>query len=133
MSVARIRPIAALLLCFHLGGCTTWKPVQVSPREYIEVEDPYKIRFRDATGEWVEVSNPRIEGDTIAGTTFGMLQNGRIGAIRVRVGVVDIGSIDGRFVNMPQTVVAIGVVSSVLVGAILCVTGLVCTSGEQVN
>ena len=128
-----MRPVAVLLLCFHLAGCTTWQPVQVSPREFIEVEDPYKIRFRDAIGEWIEVSNPRIEGDAIAGTTFGMRPNGRMGAVRLRMGVADIPEIDARKINAPQTIVAVGVLSAVLIGAILCASGIACSSGEQIN
>jgi hypothetical protein len=128
-----MRPVAVLLLCLHLAGCTTWQPVQISPREFIEVEDPYKIRFRDAIGEWIEVSNPRIEGDTIAGTTFGMRPNGRMGAVRFRVGVADISEIDARKINAPQTIVAVGVLSAVLIGAILCASGITCSSGEQIN
>jgi len=30
------RPVAALMLVLHLGGCTSWRPVAVSPRQFIE-------------------------------------------------------------------------------------------------
>lgn len=134
MSVSRYRSVSILLLCIHLGGCTTWQPVQVSPREFIERESPYKIRFRDAAGEWVPLTYPRVVGDTIAGTTRGWIASeGKRGAISMRTALTDVPTIEARLVNRPQTVVAAGTVAAILVGAVLCITGLVCEKGEAVS
>ena len=67
MQVHRLRPIAVLLLCLHLAGCTTWQPVQVSPQQVLESEQPAKVRVTDADGVRVVLSNPVIERDSISG------------------------------------------------------------------
>ena len=64
MSVSRYRPVAVLLLCLHLGACTTWQPLPTAPRDYIEAEAPYKIRVLDQHGTWLELNYPRMDGDT---------------------------------------------------------------------
>ena len=127
MSVSRFRPAAVLMLCVHLGGCTTWQSVQVSPREFIEAENPYRIRFRDYSGDWLPVSYPRVERDTISGTTPGRRpSDGKIVAMPFRMAVADVPRIEAKRVNTPQTVIATAAVTSFVVGAILCATGLAC-------
>ena len=127
MSVSRFRPVALLLLCTHLGGCTTWQPVQVSPREFIEAESPYRIRFRDHSGEWLPVTYPRVVGDTMSGTTPGRRpSDGKKITVPIRMAVTDVPRIEAKRVNAPQTVIATVAVTSALVGAILCATGLAC-------
>ena len=50
--------------------------------------------------------------------------------VSVIVNVVQ--TIEARLVNRPQTILASLTVSAVLVGAVLCITGLICTKGEAV-
>jgi hypothetical protein len=134
MSASRFRSVAVLLLVLHLGGCTTWQPVQISPREFIETEHPYKIRFRDSHGDWVHVSYPRAVGDTISGTTIGIRPgDGSRGAIPIRMAVADVPRIEAKQANAPQTITATVVLTSVLLGAVLCATGLACAKGEPVS
>jgi hypothetical protein len=133
MSVSRFRPVAVLLLCAHLGGCSTWQPVQISPREFIEAEDPYKIRLRDPAGDWLDVSYPRVVGDTIAGTTRARRpSDGTIGSIQVRIAITDALRIEAQRLNTPQTIIAAVAVTSVILGAVLCATGVAC-GRRQVN
>jgi hypothetical protein len=133
MSVSRFRPVAVLLLCMHLGGCTTWQPVQVSPREFIEAENPYKIRFRDYSGAWLHVTYPRVAGDTISGTTPERRpSDGKLVETPIRMAVTDVPRIEAKRINKPQTVAAVVVVTSVVVGAILCATGLACGKTQSV-
>ena len=64
MSAVRHRPIVALMLVLDLGACTTWRPVTVSPRQFIEEEQPDRIRvWQDERG--TEFRHPRIDGDTL--------------------------------------------------------------------
>jgi hypothetical protein len=133
MSVSRFRPVAALLLCVHLGGCRTWQPVQVSPRQFIEAESPYKIRFRDYSGAWTHVTYPRVAGDTIAGTTPERRpSDGKLVETPIRMAVTDVPRIEAKRINGPQTVVAVVTVTSVVIGAVLCATGLACGRSQSV-
>ena len=61
------RSVAVLMLVLHLGGCATWQPVTVSPRQFIEEERPDHIRvWRDERP--TQVRSPRIEGDILTST-----------------------------------------------------------------
>jgi hypothetical protein len=127
MSVTRFRTVAAVLLCMHLGACTTWQPVQLSPREFIEAEAPYKIRFRDSAGAWLHVSYPRVEGDALSGTTPGRRpSDGRVVAMPMRMALADVLQIEAQRVNIPQTVLGVLAVGTVVVGAVMCATGVTC-------
>jgi hypothetical protein len=125
--------VAVVLLCMHLGGCTTWQPVQVTPREFIEAEHPYKIRFRDYSGAWLHVTYPRVAGDTISGTTPERRpSDGKLVEAPIRMAVTDLPRIEAKRINKPQTVTAVVVVTSVVVGAILCATGVACGKAQSV-
>jgi hypothetical protein len=133
MSVSRFRSASVLLVCIHLGGCTTWQPVQISPREFIETESPYQIRFRDAAGEWIPVTYPRVVRDTISGTTRRWIPSeGRRGDLRIRMAVDDVPTIEAKLINRPQTVLASVTVAVALVGTVLCITEVVCKKAQAV-
>ena len=67
MKPRRHRPVALLLLVLHLGACTSWRPIPVSPREYIETEEPANIRITTSDGETAVVPRPTIANDSIQG------------------------------------------------------------------
>jgi hypothetical protein len=63
----RCRPVAALLLVLHLGACTTWSLVTVSPQQLIEEDHPDRVRvWHD--GQATEFLDPRIDGNAITST-----------------------------------------------------------------
>ena len=116
-----------MLLCVHLGGCTTWQPVQIGPSEFIAAEEPYEIRLRDYSGDWLYVEYPLAQGDSIAGSTKVRNQsNGRMTTVPIRIAVTADLLIEAKRPNTPQTVIAVAAVTSIVLGAILCVTGVLC-------
>ena len=62
------RWIAVLMLLLHLGACTTWRPVTLSPRQFIEEEQPDRIRVWRQGERATEVRGPRIDGDILTST-----------------------------------------------------------------
>lgn len=61
-----LRPAVSLMLLLHLAGCYSWQPVTVSPRQFVEDEQPGHIRISQGDDEELELRNPRIEGDSLA-------------------------------------------------------------------
>ena len=63
MKLRRYRPVSVVLLLLHLGACTTWRPIALSPRQLID-ERPQSIRIW-RSGAPLVVSRPSIENDSI--------------------------------------------------------------------
>ena len=86
LRLGRYRPVALLMLVLHLGSCTTWRPIAVSPQQFIEEEQPDRI------GVWqeeraTELHLPVIEGDTIT-RSVSLLPFGAQGQDANRAGVI---------------------------------------------
>ncbi len=65
MRLRRYRPMAVLLLVLQLQACTSWRPVTVSPREFIEEEQPSAIRVTRPDGTSLFMENPTVADDSI--------------------------------------------------------------------
>jgi hypothetical protein len=66
--MTRYRPRAVLLLflLLHLTACHTWQPVATpSPSQFIEAEQPDRVRVLMRGGSQVELENPLVEGDEL--------------------------------------------------------------------
>ena len=66
MSSPRFRSAALMMLVLHLGACTSWQVVPISPREFIEAETPESVRITTDDGSQIIVSNPQMVGDSIS-------------------------------------------------------------------
>ena len=103
----RYRPVALLMLVLHLGACTTWGPVTVNPRQFIEEERPARIRvWQDERA--TELRNPVIDGDTIGSTI--------VPRTLPRIALTDITSIEARRPSSVRTLaLTLGVVGAIIV------------------
>ena len=64
----RYRYCAVLLLfgVLHLTACQTWQSVSTaSPSQFIEAEQPDRVRVLMRGGGQVELENPSVEGDEL--------------------------------------------------------------------
>jgi hypothetical protein len=114
MKTSRFRPVAAVLLCLHLVGCYSWKPVSVSPRDFIERETPKELRVWDASDELTVLRRPRIIGDSIAAFVTQSLANwSRTETVlRGRIAVSDVARAQYKSMKLMAT---FGTVSGVAV------------------
>ena len=114
MKASRFRPVAVGLLCLHLVGCYTWKPLSVSPREFIEREEPKELRVWDASDELTVLRRPRIIGDSIAAfVTQGASNSSRATTVlRGRLAVSDVTRVEYKSMKLMAT---IGTVSGVAI------------------
>ena len=69
MKLHRYRRPAILLLVLHLQACTSWQTTPISPRQVIVEEDVGSARLTMLDGSRIVVTGPRIERDSIVGTT----------------------------------------------------------------
>jgi hypothetical protein len=69
MTVARLRNCrtpALLMLVLHVGACTTWTPVTLTPPgEFVSEEEPKVVRATGSDGTRVVLENPRVRNDSI--------------------------------------------------------------------
>jgi len=86
------------MLLLHLAGCYSWQPVTVSPRQFVEEEQPGHIRISQADDEELELRNPRIEGDSLAARISTYNRTGI-----VRIALADITAVEARRLSTPKT------------------------------
>ena len=96
-----LRPLVVLMFVLHLTGCYSWQPVTVSPRQIVDEEEPGRIRIFQADGEAIELRNPRVEADSLAGRISTYDQTGT-----VRIALTDIIAVEVKRLSKPKTVVA---------------------------
>ena len=68
--MTRYRPRAVLLLflLLHLTACQTWHSVSTaSPSQFIEVEQPDRVRVSGGSVVDLELVSPSVEGDQLVG------------------------------------------------------------------
>ena len=106
MKAIRFRPVAVVLLCLHLAGCTTWQPVQVSPREFIEVEAPGAVRVQDIKGDWKMLTKPSIQGDSILALETVRREGSRTASMLLRTALTDVTGMETRRVAVGRTIAA---------------------------
>jgi hypothetical protein len=116
--MTRYRPRAVLLLflLLHLTACHTWQPVATpSPSQFIEAEQPDRVRVTTEDVTELELENPLVEGDELV-------------APGVSMPLADILLLEVREFSMDRTVLlAVGVAAGVLVAAV-AVVAAVCRS-----
>ena len=114
MQALRLRPIAVLLLCLHLAGCTTWRPVQVPPREFIEAEPPKRVRVHLPDREALSLYAPSVLGDSIAGLT-----NRHVAASRTLVAIDDVSQLESRGFSAGKTLLGVSIAAAVFMAGVL--------------
>jgi hypothetical protein len=68
MTRYRPRAVLLLLLLLHLTACQTWHSVSTaSPSQFIEAEQPDRVRVRGGGVLDLELVSPSVEGDQLVG------------------------------------------------------------------
>ncbi len=64
------RVVLLFFLVLHLTACAAWQPVVApSPAQFIEAEQPDRVRVTTQGESQVELENPSVEGDEVVGNT----------------------------------------------------------------
>jgi hypothetical protein len=110
---------ALLLLSLYLTGCTTWRPVTVSPRQLIEDEQPGLIRIVQADGTQLELRNPRLERDSVTAVFSVRLSSGRFVTDTARIALTDVTAVETKRLSIIRTAALTVVAVPVLFVAVL--------------
>ena len=106
--MTRYRPRAVLLLflLLNLTACSSWQSIgPVSPSQFIEAEQPERVRVYMRGGGQAELESPSVEGDALV-------------APNVSMPLADIIGLEVREFSMDRTMILLGgVVAGVLVVA----------------
>jgi hypothetical protein len=69
-----VRGVALALFVLYLPACTTWRRQSFPVQAVILDEHPKRIRLTRLNGSRVEITNPRIVGDSIVGASPGSMR-----------------------------------------------------------
>jgi len=110
MTRHRCRAVLLLFLLLNLTACSTWQSVgPVSPSQFIEAEQPERVRVYIRGGGQVELENPSVEGDALV-------------VPNVSMPLVDIIGLEVREFSMDRTMILLGgVAAGVLLVAVAVV------------
>ena len=114
MTRYRARAVLLLFLLLNLTASSTWQSVgPVSPSQFIEAEQPERVRVYMRGGGQVELESPSVEGDALV-------------APNVSMPLADIIGWEGREVSRGRTMILLsGVAAGVLVVAVAVVLGTI--------
>ena len=108
--MTRYRPRAVLLLflVLNLTACSSWQNIgPVSPGQFIELDQPERVRVDMRGGDQVELERPAVDGDELV-------------ASGVSVPLADILRLQVRGFSLDRTMLlGLGVAGGVLGGLIL--------------
>ena len=99
----RARAVLLLFGVLYLTACTSWQPAATpSPTQFVEVEQPDRVRVTVRDGTELVLDEPSVEGDELLGT---------VEEASVRVPFGDIFRLEVRRFSVGRTVmwVAVGV------------------------
>ena len=100
MTRYRARAVLLLFLLLNLTACSTWQSVgPVSPSQFIEAEQPERVRVYIRGGGQVELENPSVEGDALV-------------VPNVSMPLVDIIGLEVREFSMDRTLILLGGVAA---------------------
>ena len=118
MTRYRLRAVLLLFLVLHLTACMSWQSAATpSPSQFIEAEQPDRVRVTTQDGTQVELENPSVEGDElVASGGFSMP-------------FVDIVILESRKFSMDRTMLA--VLGGVLALPVALIAALLIDCGGQ--
>ena len=110
----RARAVLLLFGVLHLTACSAWHSVDpVSPSQFIEAEQPERVRVYMRGGGQAEIENPSVEGDALV-------------APNVSMPLADIIGLEVREFSMDRTMILLGgVAAGVFVVAVAVVVATI--------
>ena len=115
MTHYRLRSVLLLFLLLHLTACTSWQSVTTpSPADFIEAEQPDRVRVFTQDERQVELESPSVEGDALV-------------APNVSMPLVDIIGLEVREFSMDRTMILLG---GVAVGVLVIALAVVLATIE---
>jgi hypothetical protein len=120
--MTRYRSVLLLFLVLNLTACTSWHSVAIpSPAEFIEAEQPDRVRVTMQDGSQLDIEKPFVSGDQLLGKDWRTWEVNRLlgNADDVSVPLVDILQLEVRRYDLARSAGVSGLVVVGLLGALL--------------
>ena len=120
--MTRYRSVLLLFLVLNLTACTSWHSVAIpSPTEFIEAEQPDRVRVTMQDGSQLDIEKPFVSGDQLLGKDWRTWEVNRLlgNADDVSVPLVDILQLEVRRYDLARSAGVSGLVVLGLLGALL--------------
>ena len=122
MTRYRARAVLLLFLLLNLTACTSWQPAATpSPTQFVEVEQPDRVRVTVRDGTESVLEEPSVEGDELVGS---------VEEASVRVPFGDIVRFEVRRFSVGRTVMWVAVGVGAYVAAFVAVMTLLSCETE---
>ncbi len=96
MRLNRYRTLLLMGLLLQVGACAGWRPVNASPREFIEEEEPDRIRIYRTDGTRRELVDPRIERDSLTARLPSAGEQDEAETESVRIALSEVALLEAR-------------------------------------
>lgn len=103
---------AALVLTCYLTACTAWHKQTAIPQQVITAKQPRKVRIARQDGSRVELLQPKIEGDSIVGTTWDVKPGSQ--PLRTAIALADVRGIEVKEDDTGRTIMAVGFIGGII-------------------
>ncbi len=137
------RAIALVLIPLVVTACHTWRVAEMEPKALVETKAPAVIRLTTVDNGRVEITKPRVVGDSIVGgDASGPYQYRYRDAVdqsegqAFGVALADVTRVETRHVNVGATVAVIlltGAVVAALAAYLYCSSQHECISGPSLG
>ena len=120
--MTRYRSVLLLFLVLNLTACTSWHSVAIpSPAEFIEAEQPDRVRVTMQDGSQLDIEKPFVSGDQLLGKDWRTWEVNRLlgNADDVSVPLADILQLEVRRYDLARSAGVSGLVVVGLLGALL--------------
>jgi len=106
--------IAWFLLLLYLPACTSWHVGIPTPAEFVETEQPERVRVTRTDGSTFMLRSPVVRGDTLVGTVGGGGLVREDTVLTVRLLLSDVRSVAVGRKSAGNTLLVVGFVLGVL-------------------
>ena len=122
MTRHRPRAVLLLFLLLNLTACSSWQNIgPVSPGQFIELDQPDRVRVTMQDGSQLDIEKPFVSGDQLLGKDWRTWEVNRLlgNADDVSVPLVDILQLEVRRYDLARSAGVSGLVVVGLLGALL--------------
>ena len=86
------RPLALAMMVLYLGACTGWQLQPVAPAQYLEEEQPSKIRVTTSDNQKLVLEQPFIRSDSLLGLASGQVRGSPLAEVtRIETSKTNVG------------------------------------------
>lgn len=107
-----LRAATLLVLTCLLPACTAWHLKSAPPQEVIAAKQPVKVRIVRQDRSRVELSQPKVEADSIVGTNWDVKPGSP--PSRAAIALADVRTIEVRETDTRRTIAAVGFVGTII-------------------